>query len=1083
MHVLFISVCERKAVRRSRAILDSYALRVGERTWLSPMTEEGLEEVRSALSRGATRQTAVACYRNDGRRRMKLLWIVGARRKFGPEGRFPVGRRHVSAPVTVPDWVRHACLMAELAGLLHDIGKYSQKFQKKLRGLSSPVDGVRHEWISLKLWQSMRSGKDWEEAWKKLESESRQKEQLCAVVLGERQIRNASRHGPASARECTDALVATHHGLFSSRLPSARGRLVRSSDCSDGELFTAWGSSPESLFWERVRRLDARLASATEGMDGESWTVYWRAVSLYARAALILADHTISALKQIPAADTDSAFANTCSSEFPSEGRRLNQCLSDHLLQVAERAAGTVWRMAELVKRPDASLPGLQPHALEGILRQADPEGRFVWQNVAAEALSEARENYPEPGILVFNMAGTGSGKTRMNLRAACILARDETPRISIALNLRSLTLQTGQALQEQAGLSESDLATIIGDDVTRDLFRVATRSNGREKYENLADEDENPIEPVPLTSGGVCALPAWLQAFFAKAQERRILGAPVLVSTIDYLIAAGEPHRQGHHVKALLRLMSADLILDEIDSYEPEALVAVLRLVQWSALFGRNVICSSATLSRPVMRAVQAAYTSGAEMALSLKAGRQVKKEANDSENPLYLMVSIDDMLPPEVKPVPRVLKERRPARTQELTFLNEERQKRQLEVLASKPVYRLAELLPMAEETVDSWQKAVADGVRKLHAGHSICDEQTGVRYSFGLVRVANIRTAVDTARYLAEVFPFARVACYHANDWRISRFHKERRLDFLLSRSKGDAHIAADPEIRSFLDSAAQQAQTDLPFIVVATPVEEVGRDHDFDWAVIDISSAQSLVQTAGRVNRHRLQPCEDRPNIAVPQFNWRHCHNVEKRRARSPAFCWPGYEREGKGKSYPHDLKELLPWENGRLVITAEVRLGGTCELASMDDRAINERLTFFDAETTEASFAAEPVSAMLLGEDMYDRTPLRSRSGEPEHWRIRYDSERPEPVYETFVYQGEVRGRGGQWVERDTASFREVEEKPNAWLWLDVETMQACCEQAGVDAERAMAVELVAFEQDGFWEYDRGFGVARRHTAS
>ena len=53
---------------------------------------------------------------------------------------------------------------------------------------------------------------------------------------------------------------------------------------------------------------------------------------------------------------------------------------------------------------------------------------------------------------------------------------------------------------------------------------------------------------------------------------------------------------------------MSADLVLDEIDSYDPESLVAVLRLVQWCAFFGRNVICSSATLSRPVAQAVEAA-------------------------------------------------------------------------------------------------------------------------------------------------------------------------------------------------------------------------------------------------------------------------------------------------------------------------------------------------------------------------------------------------------------------------------------------------------------------------------------------
>ena len=53
MHVIFISACQKRAIRRSRAILDSYALRAGERCWMSPMTTEGLQEVRAALARNA----------------------------------------------------------------------------------------------------------------------------------------------------------------------------------------------------------------------------------------------------------------------------------------------------------------------------------------------------------------------------------------------------------------------------------------------------------------------------------------------------------------------------------------------------------------------------------------------------------------------------------------------------------------------------------------------------------------------------------------------------------------------------------------------------------------------------------------------------------------------------------------------------------------------------------------------------------------------------------------------------------------------------------------------------------------------
>ena len=295
MHVIFISACQKRAIPRSRAILDSYALRAGERCWMSPMTTEGLQEVRAALARSATRQTSVACYQNDGRRRMELLWIVGARGRFGPEGHFPAGYRRITTPVRVSEWVRHAGLAARLA----DLGKYSLKFQKKLRGKAELADAVRHEWISLKLWQAVRSGMDWKTAWANVYTKR------LEMFIGEREICNASRYGLASAQECVDALVSTHHGLFSSRLPCPEGRLVRENlPCPpDDALFTPW-SEPEGSFGELAQRLDKRLSAAAVGMAGEAWIPYWRSVFLYARAALVFADHTVSALECPPNKDT-----------------------------------------------------------------------------------------------------------------------------------------------------------------------------------------------------------------------------------------------------------------------------------------------------------------------------------------------------------------------------------------------------------------------------------------------------------------------------------------------------------------------------------------------------------------------------------------------------------------------------------------------------------------------------------------------------------------------------------------------------------------------------------------------------------
>ena len=68
------------------------------------------------------------------------------------------------------------------------------------------------------------------------------------------------------------------------------------------------------------------------------------------------------------------------------------------------------------------------------------------------------------------------------------------------------------------------------------------------------------------------------------------------------------------------------------------------------------------------------------------------------------------------------------------------------------------------------------------------------------------------------------------------------------------------------------------------------------------------------------------------------------------------------------------------------------------------------------------------------------------------------------------------------MERDERSFREVDPLPNAWLWLDAETMRAQCKAVGVDEERALSAELVSYSDTDRWEYDKGFGIVRRPAA-
>ena len=69
----------------------------------------------------------------------------------------------------------------------------------------------------------------------------------------------------------------------------------------------------------------------------------------------------------------------------------------------------------------------------------------FQWQDEAVRFI----QNFDNKVTLVLNMGTTGSGKTRMNVKALGALNSTNLRIISV-FNLKSLTLQTGDAYKNQ---------------------------------------------------------------------------------------------------------------------------------------------------------------------------------------------------------------------------------------------------------------------------------------------------------------------------------------------------------------------------------------------------------------------------------------------------------------------------------------------------------------------------------------------------------------------------------------------------------------------------------------------------------
>ena len=101
MMVIFVSQCEKKALKKTRRVLDAFANRIGDNTWQTVITQEGLDTVKKMLRQTATKSTAVSCHWIRRRSRSQFLWVVGNKSKFDEQGVVPVN--YTSSKIIIGD--------------------------------------------------------------------------------------------------------------------------------------------------------------------------------------------------------------------------------------------------------------------------------------------------------------------------------------------------------------------------------------------------------------------------------------------------------------------------------------------------------------------------------------------------------------------------------------------------------------------------------------------------------------------------------------------------------------------------------------------------------------------------------------------------------------------------------------------------------------------------------------------------------------------------------------------------------------------------------------------------------------------
>lgn len=925
MMVLFISRSQKRALQTTRRILDQFAPRVGNDVWRTVMTQEGVETLRHVLRRSATKDTAVSCQYLHGRR-AELLWIVGRRNAFRMDGSVPV--QTTCRPYrfregdTLPIMPAMQALVT-LASLLHDIGKCNDAFQAMLRKPKTRRDSIRHEWISCLLFAGLaRQGKD-DETWiARLAKEGTQ----AFSCTDARDAQEHSLDGLPPVACLVLWLMLSHHRLPVPGSPEERARMATLVPESPSDMLRRiqrnWGYqkqaevettsfskgllSSAARYQERLKQAAKDIGAVRPALVAMSLEPGVRLMLILCRLSLMLADYTVSSM------DADVAwqgqkrlYANTGRKEDGSPC--LRQTLDEHLLRVAQKSR---WFL-----RFASFLPGAErAQDLRALRHKSRPD--YAWQDRASVRFRAVSQTYLRdsgmlPGAFLVNMASTGCGKTIGNAKLLRALSEDgDSFRYSVLLGLRSLTLQTGDAYREQLSLSEDDLAVMIGSAAVRELHEQARGGDATKASEDdpepcLSNVDDV-LEHRPMKYPVRKETSLLLQLLSGKSdatceKSRAFVETPVLVATIDHMMPATEATHGGRGLLPLLRLMTSDLILDELDDFDKDDICAISRLVHLAGMLGRSVVLSSATMPPDLVRGMAHAYLSGWRAYQSLHGTRRAVLCGWCDE----FQAQADILQPWE-------------AHKAMDTFCSMQDgfvQRRVKNLHAKQPIRRAAIFPVEAGSTLSDYAARYLPACCQLHDHHSFTDTATGKRVSIGVIRVAHIRFCV----FLAEILRKAawpdgyepRILVYHSNQTLLLRQREEQYLDEVLHR-KGEpsgSHEVTDAVMRKRIDRTDAE---NVLFIVVATPVEEVGRDHDFDWAVIEPSSYRSIIQMAGRVQRHRIpRESSDVPNIFVMERNERDIRNKQGSHSkRSPAYCRPGYE-SAQHMLVSHDLKKLIP----------------------------------------------------------------------------------------------------------------------------------------------------------------------------
>ncbi|POT57950.1 type I-F CRISPR-associated helicase Cas3 [Citrobacter amalonaticus] len=1082
MNVLIISRCTKRAREESCRIIDRFAERTGDTAWQTVITLEGANTLRRLLRKSARRNTAVACHWLKKNGQMELMWIVGNLRRFNAQGRVPT-HRTARAVVTNRDENQWRCaesiaLLAAIAGLFHDFGKAGYCFQESLTKKGGKrFQPYRHEWISVRLFQAF-VGEQTDERWlEKLETLSPADETqiLSRLQKDHPHFSDSPFRTLSPLAKVVAWLILSHHRLPENLRSESRESSENCDRWLENQLNADWnalnhddsqkafnwsetdfhhvwtfplGTPLQSRVWREKARQIARRAKNAAAL--KQWGQMDQLFTLHmARFCLMLADHFYSASDPHPGWQ-DPDYAVWANSDRKSGA--LKQRVDEHLTGVAHHAL----LVGRQLMRVRTSLPAIARH--KGF-RERAVNPLFHWQNKAWDVAAALRERSREEGFFGVNMASTGCGKTFANARIMYALADEhEGCRFTVALGLRTLTLQTGDALRNRLHLGEDDLAVMVGSGAVRQLWQQENKKSepdqGSVSASALTDEQQYVHYDGGVQTG---VLEKWLRG---DGKLSALVSAPVLVATLDHLIPATDGVRGGKQLPAMLRLLTSDLVLDEPDDFDVADLHTVCRLMNWAGMLGSRVLLSSATLPPDLVQALFAAYL----------AGRKIwQASCGAGDRPVNICCAWFDEKRANAEQIAdgRSFSRAHNAFVEQRALMLAKKERLHFGRIApiSPASSAVSEVITCAAETVHQQMLALHQAHKEIH--------ETGKTVSLGLVRFANIAPLVAVAKALFAL-PSPENICihycvYHARHPLAVRSALEKCLDSAFTRHQPDA-VWKHPDIAQAIHTRPEKHHL---FVVLGTSVMEVGRDWDASWGIVEPSSMRSIIQFAGRIQRHRRQVPE-RENLVILS------RNIRALREQSPAFSQPGFEDKNHLLD-SHDLQELLPPRDYQTInaVSRILPTDGKNKLAELEHLRLRAELRSKKSkQVVAANWWRQPLTWCAW---MQRRTPFRHSPQREGVFFLHMEDEESEPY---FAFREE----NGRPKPSDKFVFQEVEPASGVVGWGNVNYQQILRDQAdwlnmAIDRVGEMFAEIrvpVNEQEDAVsdWKYHPWLGVFR-----